>query len=84
MLPTFLHIGVWPLIMCVTMYIQQKLNPKPADPVQAQVMMWMPFIFLFMFSGFAVGLVIYWAWNNTLTIFQQLYINSRLKKKGLK
>lgn len=83
-LPAFLHIGIWPIIMCVTMFIQQRLNPKPADPVQAQVMAWMPFIFLFMFSGFAVGLVIYWAWNNTLTIFQQLYINSRLKKKGLK
>lgn len=83
-LPHFLHIGVWPLIMCLTMIIQQRLSPKPADEVQAQVMQWMPFIFLFMFSGFAVGLVIYWAWNNTLTICQQLYINNRLKKKGLK
>lgn len=83
-LPAFLHIGIWPLIMCATMFIQQRLNPKPADPIQAQVMAWMPFVFLFMFTGFAVGLVIYWAWNNTLTIFQQLYINSRLKKKGLK
>jgi len=83
-MPVFLNIGIWPIIMCVTMFIQQRLNPKPADPIQAQVMAWMPFIFLFMFTGFAVGLVIYWAWNNTLTIFQQLYINSRLKKKGLK
>jgi YidC/Oxa1 family membrane protein insertase len=83
-LPHFLHIGVWPLIMCATMVIQQRLNPKPADEIQAAVMNWMPFIFLFMFSGFAVGLVIYWAWNNVLSILQQLYINSRLKKKGLK
>lgn len=83
-LPVFLNIGIWPIIMCITMIIQMRLNPKPADPIQAQVMAWMPFIFLFMFTGFAVGLVIYWAWNNTLTIFQQLYINGRLKKKGLK
>lgn len=83
-LPVFLNIGLWPIIMCVTMIIQQRLNPKPADEVQAAVMAWMPFLFLFMFSGFAVGLVIYWAWNNVLTILQQLYINARLKKKGLK
>jgi YidC/Oxa1 family membrane protein insertase len=84
MLPHQLHIGVWPIIMCITMVIQQRLNPKPADEVQAAVMKYMPYIFLFMFSGFAVGLVIYWAWNNTLTILQQLYINRRLAKKGLK
>lgn len=83
-LPNFLHIGIWPIIMCVTMILQQRLNPKPADEVQAAVMQYMPFIFLFMFAGFPAGLVIYWAWNNTLTILQQLYINSRLKKKGLK
>ena len=82
--PSFLHIGVWPLIMCVTMVIQQKLNPKPADEIQAAMMQWMPYMFLFMFATFPAGLVIYWAWNNTLTIFQQLYINARLKKKGLK
>ncbi len=83
-LPVFLNIGLWPLIMCATMVIQQRLNPKPTDEVQAMVMAWMPFIFLFMFSGFAVGLVIYWAWNNVLTILQQLYINAKLEKKGLR
>ena len=82
--PGFLHIGVWPLIMCVTMVIQHNLNPKPADEIQAMMMKWMPYMFLFMFATFPAGLVIYWAWNNTLTIFQQLYINSRLEKKGLK
>ena len=83
-LPHQLHIGVWPLIMCLTMVIQQRLNPKPADETQAMMMKFMPVIFLFMFSGFAVGLVIYYAWNNTLTILQQLYINAQLRKKGLK
>ena len=82
--PSFLHLGVWPMIMCVTMVIQQRLNPKPADEVQAMVMSYMPFMFLFLFAGFPAGLVIYWAWNNSLTILQQLYINHGLKKKGLK
>jgi YidC/Oxa1 family membrane protein insertase len=81
--PSFLHLGVWPIVMCITMVIQQRLNPKPADPIQAAMMNWMPYIFLFMFASFPAGLVIYWAWNNTLTIFQQLHINKRLEKKGL-
>lgn len=82
--PHFMHLGVWPLIMCATMYIQQQLNPKPADEVQAMVMRYMPFMFLFLFANFPAGLVIYWAWNNTLTILQQLYINHKLDKKGLR
>ena len=82
--PSFLHLGVWPLVMCLTMVIQQRLNPKPADEVQAAVMTYMPFMFLFLFASFPAGLVIYWAWNNTLSILQQLYINVHLKKKGLK
>ncbi len=82
--PNFLHLGVWPLVMCATMVIQQRLSPKPADEVQAMVMNWMPFLFLFLFASFPAGLVIYWAWNNTLTILQMLYINKRLAKKGLK
>ncbi len=81
--PSILHLGVWPLIMCVTMVLQQRLNPKPADPVQAAMMSWMPYIFLFICGSFPAGLVVYWAWNNTLTIFQQLYINTHLEKKGL-
>ncbi len=82
--PSFLHLGIWPIVMCITMVIQQRLNPKPADPVQAAVMNYMPYLFLFLFVSFPAGLVIYWVWNNTLTILQQLYINKRLEKKGLK
>ncbi len=82
--PSFMHLGVWPIIMCATMVIQQRLSPKPADEVQAMVMNYMPFMFLFLFAGFPAGLVIYWAWNNTLTILQMLYINHGLAKKGLK
>ncbi len=81
--PGILHLGVWPIVMCITMVIQQRLNPKPADPIQAAMMNYMPYIFLFMFASFPAGLVIYWAWNNTLTILQQLYINTHLEKKGL-
>lgn len=82
--PSFLHIGVLPAIMCVTMVIQQKLNPKPADEIQAAMMQWMPFVFLFMFAGFPAGLVLYWVVNNTLSIMQQAYINTHLTKKGLR
>jgi YidC/Oxa1 family membrane protein insertase len=82
--PSFLHLGVLPLLMCATMVIQQRLNPKPADPIQAAMMNYMPYIFLFMFASFPAGLVLYWVVNNTLSIFQQLYINARLEKKGLK
>lgn len=73
--PSFLMIGVWPLIMAATMYLQQKMSPQPADPVQAQVMKFMPLMFLFMFSSFPAGLLIYWSWNNVLSIIQQFYIN---------
>lgn len=82
--PHVLHLGIWPMVMCLTMVVQQRLNPKPADEVQAQVMAYMPFLFLFLFANFPAGLVIYWAWNNTLTILQQLFINHRLAKKGLR
>lgn len=83
-IPSFLHLGVWPMIMCATMVIQQRINPKPADEVQAMVMQYMPYMFLFLFAGFPAGLVIYWVCNNTLTILQQLYINRQLDKKGLR
>jgi YidC/Oxa1 family membrane protein insertase len=82
--PSFLHLGVWPMILCVTMIIQQRLNPKPADPVQAAMMNYMPFIFLLMFMGFPAGLVIYYSWNNLLSILQQYIINKQLDKKGLR
>jgi YidC/Oxa1 family membrane protein insertase len=72
--PQMLMIGVWPLIMGITMFLQQKLNPAPADPTQAKIMMFLPLIFTFMLASFPAGLVIYWAWNNTLSILQQRYI----------
>jgi YidC/Oxa1 family membrane protein insertase len=77
---SFLHlvsIGAWPLIMGVTMFLQQKLNPAPADPVQAKMMMALPIVFTFMLGQFAAGLVIYWSWNNLLTIAQQWVIMHR-------
>ncbi len=73
--PTMLMIGIWPIIMAVSMYLQQRMSPEPADPVQAQVMKLMPLFFLFMFSGFPAGLLIYWSWNNVLSILQQYMIN---------
>ncbi len=73
--PSFLMIGVWPLIMAASMFLQQRMSPPPADPVQAQVMKFMPLMFLFMFSSFPAGLLIYWSWNNVLSIVQQSYIN---------
>ncbi len=69
-----LHLGVWPLIMGVTMFFQQKLNPPPPDPVQARIFQFMPIIFTFMLASFPAGLVIYWSWNNLLTIAQQWLI----------
>lgn len=73
--PSFLMLGVWPIFMAMTMFLQQKMSPQPTDPVQAQVMKFMPLMFLFMFSGFPAGLLIYWSWNNILSIVQQFYIN---------
>ena len=67
----FLNIGIWPIIMGVTMFLQQKLAPQPADPTQAKVMMFLPIIFTFMMGTFPAGLVIYWAWSNLLGILQQ-------------
>jgi YidC/Oxa1 family membrane protein insertase len=73
----FFNIGVWPLIMGITMYLQQKLNPAPADPVQARVFQFLPILFTFMMAPFQAGLVIYWAWSNTLSIAQQYSIMRR-------
>ena len=73
----FLHLGVWPVIMGITMWVQMKLNPPPPDPTQAMIFNWMPVIFTFMLGTFPAGLVIYWAWNNTLSITQQWFIMKR-------
>jgi YidC/Oxa1 family membrane protein insertase len=77
----FLHLGIWPLIMGVSMFFQMKMNPEPADPVQKTMFAWMPVIFTFMLGTFPAGLVIYWTWNNTLTVIQQYYI---MTKAGVK
>jgi len=77
----FLHLGLWPLIMGVTMWVQMKLNPTPPDPTQAIIFNWMPIIFTFMLASFPAGLVIYWAWNNTLSVIQQSVI---MRKHGAK
>ena len=81
----FLHLGAWPLIMGVTMFLQQKLNPPPPDPVQARMFQFMPLIFTFMLARFPAGLVIYWSWNNLLSIAQQWLImrRTRLARPGL-
>jgi YidC/Oxa1 family membrane protein insertase len=81
----WLHLGAWPLIMGVTMFLQQKLNPPPPDPMQARMFQFMPIIFTFMLASFPAGLVIYWSWNNLLSIAQQWLIMRRthLTRPGL-
>jgi YidC/Oxa1 family membrane protein insertase len=81
---TYLSIGIWPLIMGFTMWAQMRLNPTPPDPVQARMFQIMPVVFTFMLAHFAAGLVIYWAWNNTLSILQQRYIMRKLDRAKLK
>ena len=78
-----LHLGAWPLIMGATMFFQQKLNPPPPDPMQARLFQFMPLIFMFMLARFPAGLVIYYSWNNTLTIAQQWLImrQTRLEQR---
>ncbi len=75
---------ILPIIMCFTMWVQQKFNPTPTDPTQAKVMKWMPLIFGFMFMWFAAGIVLYWIVNNTLTILQQWIINKRIESSTKK
>ena len=78
--PEVLHIGIWPVIMGITMWIQMQLNPPQPDPVQQQIFSFMPLLFTFLLAAFPAGLVIYWAWNNILSIAQQWYIS---KKQGV-
>jgi YidC/Oxa1 family membrane protein insertase len=77
----YLALGVWPIIMGITMWFQMKLNPTPPDPTQKMIFDWMPLIFTFMLAGFPAGLVIYWAWNNLLSVLQQSYI---MRRNGVK
>ena len=76
--PDFLIIGIWPLIMGVSMYLQQKLNPQPADPMQAKIFQFLPIMFTFLLARFPAGLVIYWAVNNVLSMGQQWIIMKRM------
>ncbi len=78
---SLLMLGVWPILMGITMFVQMKLNPDPPDPVQKAVFTWMPLIFTFLLASFPAGLVIYWTWNNLLSVLQQSYI---MKKHGTK
>jgi YidC/Oxa1 family membrane protein insertase len=79
--PAMLMIGIWPLIMGVTMWVQMQMNPAPADPIQKTMFAWMPVIFTFMLGTFPAGLVIYWTWNNALSVSQQYLI---MKRHGVK
>jgi YidC/Oxa1 family membrane protein insertase len=79
--PHVMMIGVWPIIMGITMFLQMRMNPTPPDPTQAMIFTWMPLVFTFMLASFPAGLVIYWAWNNTLSITQQALI---MKRHGVK
>jgi YidC/Oxa1 family membrane protein insertase len=78
--PSFLQIGVWPILMSVSMFMQQQLGGNTSmDQTQAQIMKLLPLIFLFTFASFPAGLLIYWTWSNLLSIIQQLYINKYMK-----
>jgi YidC/Oxa1 family membrane protein insertase len=76
-IPAFLSIGIWPIIMGGTQWVTMKLNPAPADPVQAQMFTFMPLVFTFMMATFPAGLIIYWTWNNILTGIQQYVVMRR-------
>ena len=80
MLPSFMAIGVWPILMGISMAIQMRLNPPPPDPIQAKIFQYMPIFFTFLLAGFPAGLVIYWTSNNVLSITQQWWITSSMKK----
>ncbi|WGF89833.1 membrane protein insertase YidC [Marinivivus vitaminiproducens] len=79
--PAMLMLGVWPILMGITMFLQTKLNPQPPDPMQARIMLMLPLVFVFLFATFPAGLVIYWTWNNILSIAQQRTIMWRMGVK---
>ena len=79
-LPPFLQLGVWPILMGVSMFLQMRLNPAPPDPIQAKVFQFMPIFFTFLLATFPAGLVIYWTWNNLLSMAQQWYILKRVAR----
>ena len=75
--PDFLTVGIWPVLMGISMYLQMKMNPAPTDEIQQQIFRWMPVIFTFVLATFPAGLVIYWTFNNALSILQQWVIMRR-------
>ena len=79
--PSFLMIGVWPILMGISMWIQQKLNPTPPDPIQAKIFMFFPIFLTVILAPFPSGLVIYWTINNILTMAQQIFIMKRTTVK---
>ena len=79
--PSFLMIGVWPILMGISMFIQQKLNPTPPDPIQAKIFMFFPLFLTVILAPFPAGLVIYWTVNNILTMAQQVFIMKRTSVK---
>ena len=76
-----IFIGILPILLGISMWLQQKLNPAPTDPTQAMIFAWMPWVFMFMLGGFASGLVVYWIANNTITFTQQYLI---MRSQGYK
>ena len=80
-LPKMINIGIWPLIMGISMWIQQKLNPQPTDPMQAKIFKFLPIFFTFILAPFPSGLVIYWTANNVFSMAQQILIKQRMKKE---
>ena len=79
---SIINIGILPIIMGLTMWLQQKLNPAPADPTQAKIFALLPFVFTFVLAGFAAGLVLYWSVNNILSIAQQWFIQRKILAKN--
>ncbi|MDB4846517.1 membrane protein insertase YidC [Candidatus Pelagibacter sp.] len=79
--PSFLLIGAWPIIMGITMFIQQKLNPTPPDPIQAKIFMFFPLFLTIILAPFAAGLVIYWSFNNIFTMIQQYIVQRKMTVK---
>jgi len=77
----FIALGILPILLGISMWLQQKLNPAPTDPTQAMIFAWMPWVFMFMLGSFASGLVIYWIANNMITFTQQYLI---MRSQGFK
>ncbi len=80
--PSFLHVGIWPMLMALTMYLQQKISPKPDDPMQARMFAIMPLVMLFVFGNVPAGLVIYWTCSNCFGIGQQYLMNILSKRRS--